>query len=172
MPLIVEDGSVVAGAESYISVADADTYHSNRANAAWAALSTAAKEASLRKATDYMSQIYRLRWKGARINTTQMLDWPRFGCYVEDISYGRHPFYVATTVVPDEVKNACAELALKASTTDLAPDVEREVVREKIGPLETEYAPGAPQYVRYRAIDLMLKIYMNTTGISGTLVRA
>lgn len=172
MALIVEDGSVVAGAESFASVAFADTYHSNRANASWAALSTAVKEASLRKATDYMQQVYRLRWKGTRAGTVQVLDWPRFGVFVEDVAYAGFPYYVGVNVIPAEVQNACAELALKASTAALAPDIEREVVHEKIGPLEAEYVPGAPQYVRYRAIDLMLKIYMNTTGISGKLVRS
>lgn len=172
MALIVEDGSIVAGAESYVSVANADVYHSNFGNAAWAVLATPAKESALRKATGYMQQVYRLRWKGTRTGTTQVLDWPRFGVFVEDVAYAGFPYYVGVNVIPAEVQNACAELALKSSTTDLAPDVEREVVREKIGPLETEYAPGTPQYVRYRAIDLMLKIYLETTGISGKLVRA
>jgi hypothetical protein len=170
--LIVEDGSIVAGAESYVSVAAADAYHAARNNAAWAALPNPDKEAALRKATDYMQQTYRLRWRGARTNTTQSLDWPRFGCYVEDISYGRYPFYVPTTVVPAEVQHACAELALKASTAELNVDLDRETASEKVGSIQVDYVPGGPQYRRYRAIDQMLKVYLASTGISGRLVRS
>ena len=72
MALIVEDGSIVTGAESYISVADASTYHSNRGNTAWASLSTdAIREQCLRKATDFMRQAYRSRWQGYRVNEDQ-----------------------------------------------------------------------------------------------------
>ena len=35
MALIVEDGSGVAGADSYLSVADADGHHADRGNAGW-----------------------------------------------------------------------------------------------------------------------------------------
>ena len=52
MSLVVEDGTGKADAESYISVADADTYHSNRGNTDWAALTTTEKEQLLRGATD------------------------------------------------------------------------------------------------------------------------
>jgi len=38
MTLIVEDGTVVPNADSYLSVADADTYHQTRGNGAWFAL--------------------------------------------------------------------------------------------------------------------------------------
>ena len=53
MTLVIEDGTGKSNAESYISVADADTYHSNRGNTDWAALTTAEKERLLRIATDY-----------------------------------------------------------------------------------------------------------------------
>jgi len=76
--LIVEDGSIVPGAESYCSVAAADAYHSGRANATWAGLDQATKEANLRKATEYMVSIYRQRWKGLRASINQALDWPRY----------------------------------------------------------------------------------------------
>lgn len=35
MPLIVEDGTLPAGANSFASVADADAYHAARLTAAW-----------------------------------------------------------------------------------------------------------------------------------------
>ena len=38
MALIVEDGTGLANAESYVSVADATTYHTNYGNTAWTAI--------------------------------------------------------------------------------------------------------------------------------------
>lgn len=44
-------------------------------------------------------------------------------------------------------------------------------MREKIGPMETEYDKNSPQHKRYRAIDLMLAPYLTGSG-NITLVRA
>jgi hypothetical protein len=44
MTLIVETGQGLPDAESFISVADADTYFTARGNAVWAALTDDAKE--------------------------------------------------------------------------------------------------------------------------------
>lgn len=170
MPLIVENGTIVAGAESYISAAGADTYHGNFGNTAWALLDTPTKEGNLRKATAYLQQAYRFRWKGTRAGTSQALDWPRFGVYVEDVAFAGLPYYVGTNVVPVEVQQACAELALKALAGPLAPDLERATAMEKVGSIQVEYVPGGPQYTRYRAIDLMLRPYLDQSGVK--LVRA
>lgn len=163
MALVVEDGTVVSGAESYITVAAADTYHSNRGNTEWDDLDDTTKEQLLRKATDYMTQKYRERWKGDRVSLTQPLDWPRESVKVY---YGETLWEeFDDESVPDAVVNACAELALKANTEDLMADLTRGITREKIGPLETEYDTNSPQAKRFKAIDAMLKPYlMNTQG--------
>jgi len=164
MALIVETGSIIADAESYCSVADATTYHAARGNTAWAALATdALREAALRKATDYMTQAYRSRWQGARYTETQALDWPRQGVV-------RDSWAVGYDEVPTEVKYACAELALKAATADLSPDLTQGVTREKVGQIEVEYDKSSPQRVRYAAIDAMLAPYLKSGG-SGCMVR-
>lgn len=157
MALIVEDGSIVAGAESYITVADATSWHSDRGNAAWAALTEAQKEQSLRKATDYMLQVYGMRWKGDRVSASQALDWPREGVEV----FG---FDIDADVVPDAVANACAELALRAASGDLTPDITRRTVREKVGPIEVEYDRNAPALPDYQAVDNMLAPYLEQGG--------
>ncbi|HEX5539902.1 MAG TPA: DnaT-like ssDNA-binding protein [Methylophilaceae bacterium] len=172
MALIVEDGSGKADSESYISVADADLYFSNRANAAWAALATPDKEASLRKATDYMGQVYRSQWKGTRVTGTQALDWPRGFVERDDYEYqglngsvqiGGY-FYFPSDEVPVEVARACAELALKASAADLSPDIGRRTIREKVDSIEVEYSPYGAQYVTYRAIDNLLSPFIGMGG--------
>ena len=164
--LIVEDGSIVAGAEAYCSEVAADLYHENRGNSVWSAVTD--KEAALRKATDYMTQAYRGLWKGFRVSSSQPLDWPRANVQVED---GPCRNIVAANTVPQEVKDACAELALKASSAALAPDLEQGVVSETVGPLSVTYSQSSPQYTRYRAIDMLLRPYLAGGGIMSKLER-
>lgn len=156
MTIVVEDGTGKINAESYISVADATTYHAARGNAAWAALATdAVREQSLRKATEYMGQVYRLRWKGARYTTTQALDWPRSNVYVDSATV------IENDDVPVEVVRACAEYALKASAATLYADEDRAAIREKVGPIETEYSAFSSQTKRYPSIDALLAPYLS-----------
>lgn len=170
MALIVENGSNVAGAESYESVTNADTYHSNRGNTAWAALATPAKEQSLRKATDYLGQAYRPRWAGYRTHSTQVLDWPRSLVEIKDVNY--IGTYVNQDSVPDEVKKACCVLALMSLDGSLAPNVERETASESVGEISVSYFQGSTLHTVYRAIDLMLKPYLRNNGSGIEIVRA
>lgn len=172
MSLIVEDGTGLATAESYISVADADTYHSNRGNTDWAALTTTVKEQLLRKATDYMVAVYRLRWDGYRYVNTQSLDWPRIYVPVRDIcSVNAYPQYVDFDVVPQQVKDACADLALKANSETLLEDQSQVVTREKVGPIEVEYDKFSPQFKRYLQIENILSIYFASSANQVKLMR-
>jgi len=173
MALIVEDGSGLVNAESYISVADASTYHTNRGNVAWGSIaSDTIREQLLRKATEYMMAVYRLRWAGYRYNSTQALDWPRLYVPVLDtITTNVYPQYVDFNVVVINVKNACAELALKANTETLMADLGQATIREKVDVIEVEYDKYSPQYKRYIQIDNMLSIYFKNRDGSAALVR-
>ena len=158
MSLICEDGSIVTGAESYCSVADASAYHTARGNAAWAALaSDTVREQCLRKATDYMEQVYRSRWQGCRVGETQALSWPRYDVEVEG-------YAIDSDIVPTEIKNACAELALRASAADLNPDLTQGVLSEQVGSISVTYDKASPQFTRYRAIDALLSPYLKAGG--------
>ncbi len=164
MALIVEDGTGRADSESYISVADADARHAALGNSGWAALDTTKKEQALRRATGYMEGAYRSRWKGTKLMRAQALSWPRYGAEVDG-------YAVPSTIVPTEIANACADLALKASAGDLTPDLTRGIVREKIGPIETEYDRNSPQATRYRSADLALAVYLRGSSAMAMLVR-
>jgi hypothetical protein len=153
MAIVVEDGTGKSDAESYISVADADTRHSNLGNTAWASLATATKEQNLRNATNYMIQKYRTLWQGSRVLSTQALDWPRYYVTVDG-------FDVDYDTVPTDIANACADLALKAESGDLLADLSREVIRSKIGPLDKTFSQGSTEDTRYRSVDLMLAPYL------------
>lgn len=176
MALIVEDGSVVAGAESYATVAFIKAYHLARGDSTVNDADDADVEAWARKATDYMMQVYRSRWKGTRVNATQALDWPRGYVYAEPAligGIGEFPYLLADDIVPTEVQRACAELALRAMSASLAPDLTQGVISETIGPISTQYDRSTPQSPRYRAIDNMLAPYLKAGGgASVQLVRA
>lgn len=165
MSLIVETGTGDPTAESYASVADADLYHVNRGNAAWAAATPGAKEQALRKATDYMQQAYGQRWAGVRATASQALDWPRYG---EDAN----GVYFAGDSIPIDVVRACCELALRALSASLSPDVGPRVLGKTIGPISIQYAPGTRQSNAFPAVNGMLRSLL--TGGDGQikLIRA
>jgi hypothetical protein len=170
MALVIDDGTGRADAESFVSVADATAYHAKRGNAAWAALaSDEAREQMLRKATDYMEQVYRGRWAGMRKTVAQALSWPRYYVPVRDVPITQ---YYPDNTVPTVVANACAELALRAITGELAPDIKRLAKRVKVDVIETEYVDGATPYTRFRAIDKMLEPFMTGSEMNVRLVRA
>lgn len=165
MALIVEDGTGLSTAESYISVADASTRHAALGNTNWATLTNTEMEQALRRATVYIEQRYRERWKGTRLLRAQALSWPRYGAEVDG-------YTLDSNYVPDEIANACADLALKAAAGDLAPDLTRGIVREKVGPLETEYDAFSPQSTRYVSIDGTLAAFLKGSSSMARLVRA
>lgn len=165
MALTVETGTGSSSSESFASVAAADTRLAAMGLTNWATLTTAEKEQALRRATTFFEQAYRARWAGSRMIRTQALSWPRYGVCVDG-------FPVYTDVVPAEVVNACIDLAFKAAAGDLNADLTRAVIREKVGPIETEYSSASPQAVRYRSIDQTLAPYLTGSSAMATLVRA
>lgn len=135
--------------EFYGTVAAADAYHLARANAAWTGDDTA-KQAALLRASVYIDGRYRKllasgTWQslfpGVKTEGRgQAREWPRTGA--ED--YEGHA--IEPDQVPVEVENATFEAALRelASPGSLSPDfvAAQTIKREKVGPLETEFAVG------------------------------
>lgn len=170
MALIVEDGTGLSTAESYISVADAKAYHLKMGNEdAWDAIDN--QEAALRKATRYMVQVYRTYWAGERRTTTQALDWPRANVPMLDgPGAGEWMNFYDFTVVPNEIKEACAELALKTADGALLADTERAVQTETVGPISTTYFSSDDQQKRYAAVGSLLTPFMASSQRSALTV--
>lgn len=156
--LIVESGTGKEDAESYISIQFADMYLSDRTNSGWANLTTAAKNSALRQATDFLTQTYRQRWKGIRLFQNQALDWPRSSAIVEGYQVGLHS-------VPLGVKQACAELALRASVGKLSTDLKQQVLEKQIGPIKIKYDSQSNRQVRYEQINQMVAIYLDRSSV-------
>lgn len=165
MALVVEDGTGLADAESFASVAAANDYWTARASTAWDALTDETKEAALRQATDYIEAIYGGRWKGERIGSTQALSWPRYGVVVDGIERD-------SAVIPLALERATIELALKASAGELLADQGAQVVSETVGPISVTYAAGARQATRYALVENMLAALLRVGAGQIPVVRA
>jgi hypothetical protein len=165
LALVTEDGTGLSNAESYISVADADTRLGNLGQTNWATLQIAEKEAALRRSTAFIEQALRERWTGYRLHKTQALSWPRWYVVVDG-------YPVDPNTVPADVANACADLAMKAAAGDLNADLTPRVITKKVGPIETQYDRYSPQSVRYRALEMALSPYLKGSSSNAMLVRA
>lgn len=109
--LIVEDGSEVAGANSYASLAQGDAYHEGRLHSsAWTGADNATKETALVMASRLLDG--NVQWLGHRMTITQQLGWPRCG-----VEWEGHE--IPSDTVPQPVRNATIELARLLITTDL-----------------------------------------------------
>lgn len=171
MPLIVEDGTGKEDASAYVDVAFADDYFNFRSNSNWTG-TTQEKESWIVRATDYIELRFALLFLGEKKNPRQALSFPRKG--LKDI---------ADDVVPNAVKRACCEYAVRAKNGPLAPDIARDdsgfVVkhkREKLGPIEEETrfqvgASGQPQllFPIYPEADFLL-LFLLADGMGGRKV--
>jgi hypothetical protein len=112
MPLIKEDGTGLANANSYANVADADAYHENHLWATtWTSASTPNKEKALAMATRLIDGSY--QFHGLRLTSTQALQWPRTG--VPNPDRGDD---FASNALPADLVRACCEMAREVIALD------------------------------------------------------
>lgn len=129
MALVVEDGSIVSGANSYVSVAFANNYMSAREFSSPG--NDAAVEALLLRAMDFLNGID--DWIGNRTDTTQELDWPRMGVPAVD-----------QDAIPRLLQNAQVELIRAIEEgIDIFPNRQAGefITEERVGPIQTRYSP-------------------------------
>lgn len=139
MTITVEDGTIVANANSYVDHEELAAYAALRGVTLSAV--QADREVLLIKAMDWLDQ-YANQWKGTRTSTTQALEWPRYGVRL----YSGQP-YLDQNTIPAELKNLQMTVALAAIDVTLLPthDTTRkgQVIREKVDVLEVAYSdPG------------------------------
>lgn len=166
MAFIVETGSIVAGATSYLSVADLDSYWSDRG--VTLSETDAQKEAALIIATQYVD--LNNNWKGSIVSETQPRDWPRVDVYDDE---GRG---IRSDEIPFQLKNAVAEYAKRQLSADIQPDVNPDVggvIREKVDVIEREFAEGTTGYFglkKYPLADNWLR-GLTSGGVYGDFSR-
>jgi len=158
MAFVVQGESVVEDANSYVSLSEASTYHTDRGNTAWAAAaSDAIRQAALIRATAYLDAVYGLKAPGKRISFLQTLVWPRV------YAWDRDGFPLIG--VPAALKQATLEAALLALSSDLLPPSERigQVILEKVGNVERRYSGGS-SVTTYQLIDRLMQPLLRTSA--------
>jgi len=176
MALTVETGAGLAGADSYLSVADADTYHTAHGDpTTWSGIGTdAEKEEALRLATQYLDLVYAGKWRGAKGSSTQALAWPRIQAETDE------GYIFSSTALPLLLEHATAALALlhvteTAAGSSLLPDqsTPAAIGREKVAvgsiEIDTTFLGGSEPYKKYSLVDLMVRALTQT---GNTIERA
>tara|TARA_R100000951_G_C2584224_1_gene162889 strand:+ start:108 stop:581 length:474 start_codon:yes stop_codon:yes gene_type:complete len=145
MALVIEDGSIVSGANSYITIANYKSWADDRG----ISYSTDSKiEQSIFRAMDWFE---RQMFIGNKANENQPLQWPRTEALIDG-------YYVDATEIPNQVKTALYEV----TTVDLAGNSEfntqdRKTSKEKVGDIEVTYADNSEN----RIISPALTFAMN-----------
>ncbi len=168
--LILEDGQGIIGANAYIDVAFYKEYHGARGNAAALAFTDDQIAEAIIRATDETRR-YALSWIGVQATADQGLDWPRLNAVLPGGVY-----QIADDAVPDQLKVAVAELAFRATTGPLSPDLAAggRIKSRKVGPLETVYQDDAPMGTSRPSVSALLTPLLGggSGWAQGTLVRA
>jgi hypothetical protein len=124
LTLVKEDGTGLASANSYASVADGDSYFEGHLYAtAWTAATAAIKSAALVMATRLVDSQF--QFNGFRANEAQALQWPRERCPDPDrnlvTSTVLSPVltnFVPSNLVPKPVAAAVCEMARELLLAD------------------------------------------------------
>ena len=152
--IIVEDGTVVPGANSYASEAELTTYAADRG-----VTLTAATDVLLIKAMDYIES---LAFIGDKHKESQPLQWPRDEVYIDR-------YYIERETIPKELKNGVytAALAIDAELDPLRI-IERATKREKVDVIEVEYMDSAAAQPIVKTINAAMRKILAGGGSSTT----
>lgn len=133
----VEDGTGLAAATSYVSVADADDILivNIHAYSSWNALTTTQKEYLLAWASRYLDA--HADWYGTKTVETSGLRWPRTG--VTD----RDGIALSSTAIPKQLKVATAEMARYLISEDRSTERSQDAIKMlKADVVEIEFIEG------------------------------
>lgn len=168
MALTIENGTQVAGANSYVTVAEAKAFAAAR-GASNFPTADADVEVLLVLAMDYL-EAKRSDFKGTKTSASQPLQYPREGSTVDGE-------LIANNIIPVELKNAQMQLAIEASDFgDLSPSSDGYAVAvEKVDVLEIQYAAGGrlsgtslPAEMNFPKVQAWLEA-LTTNGSAGYL---
>ena len=187
--LILEDGTGVLLADSYVAASDVLVYATAH-GASFDLTGDVAADAAIRRATQFIDS-YRNRFPGYRSHRRlQGLEWPRIGAFTYlssagrgDLSYRGVDFdpgyaYILNNEIPIEVKKASYEAAIRelADPNSMQPDLERggQIERLKAGSVEIQYGANARALTTWTVIEGLLSGLLmagNAGGVSGVLMR-
>ena len=133
MALIIENGSQVANANSYVTDAEYTTYATLKGLTVGA--NAAKREVELLRAMDYL-QGFETSMQGTRASSTQGVSFPRYNVVL-------YSYLLASDFIPKELKNSQFEAAVYAHTgTLILNEAIKNVSKERLGDLEVNYFKG------------------------------
>lgn len=156
--IIVEDGTIVAGANSYVSEADLTAFAAARGITL-----TSDEDDLLYQAMDYIeAKLY----IGYKLTRDQALQWPRGDVKIDG-------YYIDSDTIPQELKNGLMQTAIAIDqSNDPLQDLPRSTKREKVGDIEVEYSDSATSVVINRKINAALwKLLASGSGTNIINVR-
>lgn len=162
MAIIVEDGTGVPGANSYVSVAEFEAYALARGVTL---TGTPTSEQLLLRAMDYLES---LQYIGEIALCGQSLMWPRYGVYIDGHCY------INNLTIPQELKNAqmVTALSIDSGMDPLGQlPTPRLISETTVGPITVKYEPGQPYTTIIRRISAMLRRLIRGTGMSFCVSR-
>jgi len=121
---VVEDGTGLTNANSYVSVQEASDYliSNNYSYPTWDDLDTGDKQKLLSWASRYLDQ--RARWNGTKTVEDSGLRWPR-----TDV-YDRDGILIEPDEIPEQLKEATNEMARYLMTNDRSQDRSQDGLKE------------------------------------------
>ncbi|MGB1725256.1 MAG: DnaT-like ssDNA-binding protein [Limisphaerales bacterium] len=163
--LVVEDGTVVAGANTFITDAEFTQFCDDRGLTYAAADHERGHHILL--AVDYLFSLED-KFQGERTSTDQVLPFPRDGVKL----YGS---YIGANTIPQVLKDGQCYLAQLAYKNDLQPTSDgKEVIEEKVGAMATKYNPsgtGKAKFDPAPAIAFLRKLYKWDAGMNIPILR-
>ena len=163
MSLIIEDGSIVAGANSFTTDAELVAYAAARGKSIPA--TEVDRDILQILAVDYLTG-RESQLQGTRTDNDQDLVYPRQNVYIRDVLLGAN-------VIPKELKNAQMEAAIAANGQPLNVTGTVENIQEDtVGPLTTTYFSGGSwETVRLDSVNIYLRPLLDQSSLGGQLVR-
>lgn len=171
MAFVVETGAGLSTANSYVSVADFETFATDHGYTLSG--TSTQKEQALVRATAYIDGTFRSMFGGVRTHgRDQALEFPRSGLV------DREGWGIDSDEMPAELKNATCEAAKRelASSGSLVPDIKAGggvLKRVKAGSVEVEYDNDGSLTKTFQAIEQALgSLLVIRSRYSGVAVRA
>lgn len=164
MALIIEDGSIVDNANSFVAAVELAAYATLRGVTITA--DTAKQESLLILAMDYIFNS-EPNMKGERVTQGQLLPYPRV-----DVSF--HGFYINNNTIPVQLKNAQIELAIQAGASDiLISETTSNLASFNVDGVYSEsyFSGGSYSTVRTDKADAYLDVLMINGGSNNILQR-
>jgi hypothetical protein len=162
--------TLTVNTNSYVSVAEADTYLETRIDSAnWTAASDELKDSALVTATSIVDDH---AWIGSAVSSSQALAWPRNNAIYNDTRLGLNITF-GNTIIPTQVKEAVYEQALHLiDNEDLLQGKTQTFESISIGSISisdsdsTSTVPMKPSLVLKKIRPLLNKAYAAGTGSS------